>query len=271
MKTKKILVFLALGTLFACQQNEQQETANEALQLSISIENDELGALTRSFGMNYALGKNAFSAGEVLSVAAANEDFQPYTVGKDNYLWNDIKTKNQQVALSAHYPAVDYNQPGERRILEGGQEYLFGTTEVNQGSSSAALRMKRMTVPVVLLSENGGPYEGDAKVTLHLQNEGIQNLRTGLIQPTPNALQQEIEINKISDGPTINLIPQRLVRGQRIGTVSYGGIEKNIFVDQNISLSSGNMLSIRLSEYTYDIIVDGNVPLRNEPIRRNYR
>src|SRR3712207_9572716 len=82
MKTKKILVFLALGTLFACQQNEQQETANEALQLSISIENDELGALTRSFGMNYALGKNAFSAGEVLSVAAANEDFQPYTVGK---------------------------------------------------------------------------------------------------------------------------------------------------------------------------------------------
>lgn len=88
------------------------------------------------------------------------------------------------MALSAHYPAVDYNQPGERRILEGGQEYLFGTTEVNQGSSSAALRMKRMTVPVVLLSENGGPYEGDAKVTLHLQNEGIQNLRTGLIQPT---------------------------------------------------------------------------------------
>lgn len=66
MKTKKILVFLALGTLFACQQNEQQETANEALKVSISIENDELGALTRSFGMNYALGKNAFSAGEVL-------------------------------------------------------------------------------------------------------------------------------------------------------------------------------------------------------------
>lgn len=101
MKTKKILVFLALGTLFACQQNEQQETANEALQLSISIENDELGALTRSFGMNYALGKNAFSAGEVLSVAAANEDFQPYTVKRQLLV---ERYKNKESASGAFCP-----------------------------------------------------------------------------------------------------------------------------------------------------------------------
>ncbi|ERI85447.1 hypothetical protein HMPREF1981_01722 [Bacteroides pyogenes F0041] len=271
MKTKKILIFLTLGTLFACQQNEPQETTNESLKLFVTVENDELGALTRSLGMNYSLGKNAFSAGEVLSVAAANEDFLPYTIGKDNYLWNNMKTTNQNVELAAHYPAVDNRQLREERILEGGAEYLFGTTEVAQGSSNAALRMKRMTVPVVLLSENGEPYNGNAKVTLHLQNEGVQNLRTGLIQAAPNALKEEIEINKFSDGPITNLIPQRLVKGQRIGTVAYGGIEKNIFVDQNISLSSGNMLSIRLSEYTNDIIIDGSIPLRNEPIRRRNR
>lgn len=272
MKTKKIFMFLTLGTLFACQQNEQQETANETIKFSITVENDEFSALTRSFGMNYAWGKNSFSTGDVLSISAANKDFQPYTVGKSNYLWNDVKTDNQNVEFSAHYPAVDNERLDGKRVLEGGAEYLFGTTEVNQGGSNATLQMKRMSVPVVLLSENGEPYNGDAKVTLHLPNEGIQDLRTGLIQPMPNALKENIEVNKFYEGPTTNLIPQRLVKGQRIGTVAFGGMEKNIVIDQDFSLNSGNMLSIRLTGSPLPgILIDGCTPLRNEPIRRRFR
>ena len=66
-----------------------------------------------------------------------------------------------------------------------------------------------MTVPVIILDENDNPYEGEAKVELSLKNEGTQDLLNGIIEVNENALSENIEVKKVSEGAVTNVLPQK--------------------------------------------------------------
>ena len=86
---------------------------------------------------------------------------------------------------------------------------MFGTAEAVPGSRNVSLKFKRMTVPVIILDENDNPYEGEAKVELSLKNEGTQDLLNGIIEVNENALSENIEVKKVSEGAVTNVLPQR--------------------------------------------------------------
>ena len=73
-----------------------------------------------------------------------------------------------------------------------------------------------MTVPVIILDENDRPYEGEAKVELSLKNEGTQDLLNGTIEINENALSENIEVKKVSEGVTTNVLPQKINAGEEI-------------------------------------------------------
>ena len=101
---------------------------------------------------------------------------------------------------------------------------MFGTAEAAPGSQNVSLKFKRMTVPVIILDENDRPYEGEAKVELSLKNEGTQDLLNGTIEINENALSENIEVKKVSEGVTTNVLPQKINAGEEIGTITVGGV-----------------------------------------------
>ena len=165
----------------------------------------------------------------------------------------------------AHYPALTdeaaTRSGGNKRYLKGGQEHLFGTAEAAPGSQNVSLKFKRMTVPVIILDENDRPYEGEAKVELSLKNEGTQDLLNGTIEINENALSENIEVKKVSEGVTTNVLPQKINAGEEIGTITVGGVTQKISAVEDLDLKAGSTLSVRLSKKFGGGIIDGNVPL----------
>ena len=138
---------------------------------------------------------------------------------------------------------------------------LFGTAEAAPGSQNVSLKFKRMTVPVIILDENDRPYEGEAKVELSLKNEGTQDLLNGTIEINENALSENIEVKKVSEGVTTNVLPQKINAGEEIGTITVGGVTQKISAVEDLDLKAGSTLSVRLSKKFGGGIIDGNVPL----------
>ena len=118
-----------------------------------------------------------------------------------------------------------------------------------------------MTVPVIILDENDRPYEGEAKVELSLKNEGTQDLLNGTIEINENALSENIEVKKVSEGVTTNVLPQKINAGEEIGTITVGGVTQKISAVEDLDLKAGSTLSVRLSKKSGGGIIDGNVPL----------
>lgn len=118
-----------------------------------------------------------------------------------------------------------------------------------------------MTVPVIILDENDRPYEGEAKVELSLKNEGTQDLLNGTIEINENALSENIEVKKVSEGVTTNVLPQKTIAGEEIGTITVGGVTQKISAVEDLDLKAGSTLSVRLSKKFGGGIIDGNVPL----------
>ena len=228
MKRKNFLILLAAGCLFSCQQQDElQETSKEATNFSISIDDALSDPLTRTS--------------------------------------NEIGTATGTVTFYAHYPALTdeaaTRSGGNKRYLKGGQEHLFGTAEAAPGSQNVSLKFKRMTVPVIILDENDRPYEGEAKVELSLKNEGTQDLLNGTIEINENALSENIEVKKVSEGVTTNVLPQKINAGEEIGTITVGGVTQKISAVEDLDLKAGSTLSVRLSKKFGGGIIDGNVPL----------
>lgn len=263
MKKKSFLIFLLAGCLFGCQQQDElQEPSKEAINFSISIDDALAGPLTRSNSDVFPT-KSSFTAGEVISMAASDLNYTPFVIGQDSRNWNEIGSTATTVKFYAHYPALTdaatTRAGGNKRYLKGGQERLFGTAEAITGSNKVALQFKRMTVPVIVVDENDKPYNGDAKVELHLKNEGIQDLMDGTIEVNENAKVESIEVKKVSEGIATNIIPQKIVAGEEVGTITIDGVEQKIIAPKEINLRSGATLSVRI--YRGGGIIDGNVPL----------
>ena len=186
-------------------------------------------------------------------------------LAKDSRAWNEIGTATGTVTFYAHYPALTdeaaTRSGGNKRYLKGGQEHLFGTAEAAPGSQNVSLKFKRMTVPVIILDENDRPYEGEAKVELSLKNEGTQDLLNGTIEINENALSENIEVKKVSEGVTTNVLPQKINAGEEIGTITVGGVTQKISAVEDLDLKAGSTLSVRLSKKFGGGIIDGNVPL----------
>ena len=51
-----------------------------------------------------------------------------------------------------------------------------------------------MTVPVILLDEDGRPYNGKASIKLRLRNRGIQDLFNGKVELDKSAEAEDINI-----------------------------------------------------------------------------
>ena len=239
MKRKNFLILLAAGCLFSCQQQDElQETSKEATNFSISIDDALSDPLTRTSNDLFPA-RNSITTGEVISMAASGQDYTPFIVGKDSRAWNEIGTATGTVTFYAHYPALTdeaaTRSGGNKRYLKGGQEHLFGTAEA-------------------------APYEGEAKVELSLKNEGTQDLLNGTIEINENALSENIEVKKVSEGVTTNVLPQKINAGEEIGTITVGGVTQKISAVEDLDLKAGSTLSVRLSK-RFGGIIDGNVPL----------
>ena len=220
MKRKNFLVLLAAGCLFSCQQQDElQETSKEATNFSISIDDALSDPLTRTSSDLFPA-KNSITTGEVISMAASGQNYTPFIVGQDSRTWSEISATTSTVTFYAHYPALTdgaaTRSSGNKRLLKGGQEHLFGTAEAVPGSRNVSLKFKRMTVPVIILDENDNPYEGEAKVELSLKNEGTQDLLNGIIEVNENALSENIEVKKVSEGAVTNVLPQKINAGEEI-------------------------------------------------------
>lgn len=157
MKRKNFLVLLAAGCLFSCQQQDElQETSKEATNFSISIDDALSDPLTRTSSDLFPA-KNSITTGEVISMAASGQNYTPFIVGQDSRTWSEISATTSTVTFYAHYPALTdgaaTRSSGNKRLLKGGQEHLFGTAEAVPGSRNVSLKFKRMTVPVIILDE----------------------------------------------------------------------------------------------------------------------
>ena len=84
-----------------------------------------------------------------------------------------------------------------------------------------------MTVPVILLDEDGRPYNGKASIKLRLRNRGIQDLFNGKVELDKSAEAEDINIKKVSDGELTNLIPQETIKSWRSNWRSIHRGEKN--------------------------------------------
>ena len=231
MKRKNFLILLAAGCLFSCQQQDElQETSKEATNFSISIDDALSDPLTRTSNDLFPA-RNSITTGEVISMAASGQDYTPFIVGKDSRAWNEIGTATGTVTFYAHYPALTdeaaTRSGGNKRYLKGGQEHLFGTAEVE----------------------------------LSLKNEGTQDLLNGTIEINENALSENIEVKKVSEGVTTNVLPQKINAGEEIGTITVGGVTQKISAVEDLDLKAGSTLSVRLSKKFGGGIIDGNVPL----------
>lgn len=266
MKRKNFLILLAAGCLFSCQQQDElQETSKEATNFSISIDDALSAPLTRTSSDLFPA-KNSITAGEVISMAVYGQNYTPFIVGEDSRAWSEIDAATSgTVTFYAHYPALTdgaaTRSSGNKRYLKGGQEHLFGTAEATPGSPSVSLKFQRMTVPVIILDENDKPYEGEAKIELSLKNEGTQDLLNGTIEVNENAQSENIEIKKLSEGIATNVLPQKIIAGEAIGTITIGGVVQKISTAENLDLKAGSTLTVRLSIRSGGGIIDGNVPL----------
>ena len=93
-----------------------------------------------------------------------------------------------------------------------------------------------------------------------LKNEGTQDLLNGTIEINENALSENIEVKKVSEGVTTNVLPQKINAGEEIGTITVGGVTQKISAVEDLDLKAGSTLSVRLSK-RFGGIIDGNVPL----------
>lgn len=254
-----MILSLALGCLCSCQQQEKEE-------IHFSINNDGLdinlngcSSETRSLVAN-STGKTSISAGDIISLGNDDSSFTPFIVDQDVRTWQGVNPKNNTVNFYAHYPEIGNYKVSDERIVEGGQEYIFGKSagEVTQGTKTVALNFKRMTVPVILLDINGNPYKGGLKIMLNVVNKGTQDLQSGIIKIDNRTTPTLIEAKKLSEGGITNIIPQSIDIEKSIGTTtiqcSTNPSARAIFLDNSI-----------LKVYVNDkgiVIVDGETPLR---------
>lgn len=265
---KNLLFFLAASCLFSCQQqDEQQDPSKKAFSFSASIDNESItDVLTRSNSTLSLPVKSSFSTGDVISMSPSEEDYLPFAIGMKNQTWDTIDTDSEAVTFYAHYPelsddAVTRSFSSRYRDIKGGKEYLFGKAQVAKGSRSVALKFKRMTVPVILLDEDGKPYDGNAIVKLFLKDEGVQDLFNGTIAANKDAKTNEILIKKISEGILTHLIPQRIKAGEKIGTAIVDGKEEDIIVEKETELTPESPIVVMARGGRFGII-DERTPLR---------
>ena len=229
MKRKNLLVFLTAACLFGCQQQDNlQDPSKEAIDFSTSIDNQSItDLLTRNSAALSLPVKNSFSTGDVISMSVSNQDYLPFALGVDSQTWDEIDTDVESVTFYAHYPELTDEAAtralGKRyRSIKGGKEHLFGIAQAIRGTKNVALKFKRMTVPVILLDEDGRPYNGKA---------------------------------------SINLIPQETIKaGEVIGEVSIEGEKQEIVANQDVEVSAGNAIVMRFARNR--VIFDGHTPLR---------
>ena len=254
MKRKNLLVFLTAACLFGCQQQDNlQDPSKEAIDFSTSIDNQSItDLLTRNSAALSLPVKNSFSTGDV--------------IGVDSQTWDEIDTDVESVTFYAHYPELTDEAAtralGKRyRSIKGGKEHLFGIAQAIRGTKNVALKFKRMTVPVILLDEDGRPYNGKASIKLRLRNRGIQDLFNGKVELDKSAEAEDINIKKVSDGELTNLIPQETIKaGEVIGEVSIEGEKQKIVANQDVEVSAGNAIVMRFARNR--VIFDGHTPLR---------
>ena len=85
--------------------------------------------------------------------------------------------------------------------------------------------------------------------------------RNGIIEVNENALSENIEVKKVSEGAVTNVLPQKINAGEEIGTITIGGVVQKISAVEDLDLKAGSTLSVRLSRRIGGGIIDGNVPL----------
>ena len=96
---------------------------------------------------------------------------------------------------------------------------------------------------------------------IHFVLSPIQDLLNGIIEVNENALSENIEVKKVSEGAVTNVLPQKINAGEEIGTITIGGVVQKISAVEDLDLKAGSTLSVRLSRRNGGGIIDGNVPL----------
>lgn len=260
MKKNLIFALLAAGSLFSCQQQDEQlESSKEAI-ITATI-----GVPSRSISNVNAV-KKSFTTGDVISLATSGPNYSTFVIGKDRRYWSNIPSNSSNVKFYALYPALTEGTATRstevQRSVAGGEEYLFGEAEVAPGTLNVSLNFKRMTVPVVVVDENGNPYTGNAVIKLNLKNKGTQDLMTGVITVDDSAPTEAIEIKTLSEGTLTNILPQTISAGEEVGTITIDGETEPVTASRDLDLKEG--IIVTLSVYKPKCgggIIDGNVPL----------
>lgn len=283
MKTKSFLAILAIGCLCSCQQNEEFDSSKKSDAISFTMNSDglKMDGTTRAM-INEGLLKTSFVSGDVLSLGTS-DSFSRYILGQSIYSWANFNATG--VTFCAHYPELSSYQLINKRYFIGGNEYLFGTSanDITPAVKNVNLSFKRMSIPVVLVDSKGAPYAGNAKITLHLKNHGVQNLETGAVSVDPlNDTFANIEVNKQSEGRITNIIPQAVESDDVFMTLSINGQNYDLALPNDAAFVSGETKAIVIAlpamtrgiNNRYNVIVsaddgyynigiiEGDIPLR---------
>lgn len=77
----------------------------------------------------------------------------------------------------------------------------------------------------------------------------------GTIEINENALSENIEVKKVSEGVTTNVLPQKINAGEEIGTITVGGVTQKISAVEDLDLKAGSTLSVRLSKNSEAVLL----------------
>ena len=128
------------------------------------------------------------------------------------------------------------------------------------------MKLKKLICIVMIsvlgvLSFAGCAKKQDEKKTETSSEASTQDLLNGIIEVNENALSENIEVKKVSEGAVTNVLPQKINAGEEIGTITIGGVVQKISAVEDLDLKAGSTLSVRLSRRIGGGIIDGNVPL----------
>lgn len=269
MKKKGFLLLVTAASLLGCQQQDEfQNIEQESVSISAIIESQSLKDLLTRNNIAQAIPvKQTFSTGEVISMATSEQNFASHALGIDSWNWSEANKTS--TTILAHYPAIETEEIEEApeegfRTIKGGEEYLFGTSQATIGDKQVELSFNRMTVPVILLDDEGNPYDGDATVKFFVKNTGIQNLATGEISVDQTAKVETVEIKQISDGELTHLLPQTTIKeGEVLGEVSLDGKTETIIATEDIEFKAGSALVMRMHYFNpRRVIFERLTPLR---------
>lgn len=255
MRTKVLFMSLVLSCLWSCQQDEMTEqTVEQTIKFTSVVIGDE--SLSRAIGSTTI---------DIISMRTELDNaFTVFNLKKETRSWQEFK-KTDEVVFYAHYPRLPESVAANgTRVLEGGDDRLFGKAKAIAGQQQVCLQFKRVMAPLVVevQNEDGSSYQGAVEVSALIKNKGVQNLKDGSIVTLDEKKYTTFKRSSNGVRQVFNLLPQNIEKGTPFQVQLGNGEVYTATVDEAVQLKSGKSYKAVVRGARVDLtIYDGSIPL----------